>query len=66
MKKEKKKTKKVKVFYPHMRCLFTASLSCLREHESVRPRDPCSVSTDALSLDGFEIYEHRLKIHYIL
>lgn len=62
-KKEQKK-KNAKVLYPNMRCMFTASLSCLHEHESVWPRDRSSVSIDALSLDNFKIYEYGLKVYH--
>lgn len=64
-----KNKRNAKVFYPNMQCLFITSLPCLREHESVWPHDPRSVSSDALSLDGFEIYDYELKslkIYYVL
>lgn len=66
VKKKRKEKRNAKVFCPNMQCLFTTSLSCLHEHESVWPRDPRSVSSDALSLDGFEIYDCGLKIYYVL
>lgn len=63
-KKKEQKKKNAKVLYPNMRCMFTASLSCLHEHESVWPRDRSSVSIDALSLDNFKIYEYGLKVYH--